>query len=732
MALLTDQKPLKLNGVFRRLLRLESLAYILLILTFGIGIVTFATLSSVENLSNQTNNLLLLLTSAAGALILLIFIVGRQLFQLWQERKKEIAGSQLHLRLALLFGGITVIPSILVAFFAVSVLDYSLRGWFAERISTAVSESVTIADAYLEEHASSVRGQILAMANDINREAPQLISNTANLNEFITNQAGIRNLSESVVIDGTGQIIAKSRFSFALSFVDLRPDWLERARTGEVVIVRTPGNTKLQALVKLNAFVDAYLFVGRFIDSAVIEAVDQTRLAASDYQSLSFSQVDLQISMAVIFAVVALLMLLSALWIGLNLANSIVEPLGGVIAVAEDVQAGDLSSRVDIDPSLIEISHLGESFNSMLDDLASSQQQLVHANKQLDQRRQFTEAVLAGVSSAVIGLNQNGEITLPNQSACQLLGQNAHAIIGKPLTDILPEFTALLERAKKTKALAREAQIAVRLQGHQFTLQGRVSTEKIDGRIIGYVVTFDDITDLLSAQRKAAWSDIARRIAHEIKNPLTPIELASDRLMKKFRPDDDKAATQFDEYVKIISRQVGDIGRMVDEFSNFARMPTSILQPQDLQEIVAGQFDLIEVEHPEITFSKDVPESKIWVDADAGLLRQALTNLLQNASEAVGEAGIKSPEVKMSLLIEADKAIISVSDNGAGFPEMNLDDLIEPYVTTREKGTGLGLSIVQKIVQDHNGSLKLANAPDRGAVVTIELPLLEREADDGR
>ena len=714
------------NGILGRVLRLESLAYILLIATFAIGITTFATLSSVETLSNQTDNLLLLLTSAGGALIVMIFIVGRQLYQIWQERKREIAGSQLHLRLALLFGGITVVPTILVAFFAVSVLDYSLRGWFAERISTAVNESVTIADAYLEEHASSVRGKILAMANDINREAPQLITNPVRLNEFITNQAGVRTLSEAVIIDGTGQIVAKSRFAFALSFVDLQSEWIERARTGEVVIVRTAGNTKLQALVKLNAFVDAYLFVGRFIDAAVLDAVDQTRLAASDYQSLSFSQVDLQISMAAIFAIVALLMLLSALWLGLNLANSIVGPLGGVISVAEDVRNGNLSSRVNVDPSLVEISHLGSSFNSMLDDLASSQQQLVQANKQLDQRRQFTEAVLAGVSSGVIGLNQSGEVTLPNQTACQLLGKAPHALIGSALTDSLPEFSALLDSAKKSRAAMREAQISVRLDGRQLILQARVSTERIEGRIIGYVVTFDDITDLLSAQRKAAWSDIARRIAHEIKNPLTPIELASDRLMKKYRPDDESKARQFDEYVQIISRQVGDIGRMVDEFSNFARMPAAVLQPQNLADIIAGQFELIQVEYPDIDFRRNVPDGPIMIDADAGLLRQALTNILQNAAEAVAEAKQQSdPSIELAVKMQKSQVQITVLDNGPGFPEMNLDELIEPYVTTREKGTGLGLSIVQKIIQDHNGRLGLDNTQDGGAQVMIELPLLE-------
>ena len=715
-----------LRLIIRRLFRFETLAYFVIFLSFCIGLASFLTLSSVEDLSGQSGMLGLLLAFAVGALVILIFIVGRQLFRLWQERKKEIAGSQLHLRLALLFGGITVIPSVLVAFCAVSVLDYSLRGWFAERISTAVNESVMIADAYLEEHASSVRGQILAMANDINRDAPQLLANPSRLNDYVSNQAGVRNLSEAVIIDGTGQIIAKSRFAFALSFVDLRADWLERARTGEVVIVRTSGNTKLQALVKLNAFVDAYLFAGRFIDSGVIAAVDQTRLAASDYQSLTFSQADLQISMAAMFGIMALLLLLSALWVGLNLANSIVGPLGGVIAVAEDVRTGNISSRVDVDPSLVEISHLGSSFNSMLDDLANSQQQLVQANRQLDQRRQFTEAVLAGVSSGVIGLNQDGIITLPNQMACQLLGRDIHDVIGKPLSEILPEFVPLLERAKKPRSKPREVQVPLRLDGRQIILQGRVTTETIESRIIGYVVTFDDVTDLLSAQRKAAWSDIARRIAHEIKNPLTPIELASDRIAKKFRPENEAKAQDFDEYLTIISRQVGDIGRMVDEFSNFARMPSPELEVLDLRDIIKGQIDFIRVQTPTLAFHADLPAAEMLVDADAGLLRQALTNLLQNAAEALTDNKAQDPEITVRLAEEGDLACLDILDNGPGFPEMNLDQLLEPYVTTREKGTGLGLSIVQKIIQDHNGSLQLENRKEGGAKVRILLPIAEQ------
>ena len=705
---------------FRKLLQLIA-AVVLISVLFSIF--SFLALSTVETLPQQSELLLSIFAIASLCLVGLLFLIVRQIIRLFIEKKRKQAGSQLQLRLAVLFGVITVFPSIIVASFAVSVVDYSLRGWFSERISTAVNDSVTIADAYLEEHTRSVRGQVLAMANDVNRDGLKLAQNKQIFNRFITDQVGIRNLSEAVILDGTGQIIAKSRFAFSIIFSDLNREWLERARNDEVVISRTEDNTKIQALVKLNNFVDAYLLVGRFIDSDVLEAVDKTRLAVSDYQSLSIRQFDLQISMAAIFAVISLFLLLSALWIGLSLSGAITNPLRGIISVADAVRAGNLNSRVDIKTDLDEISLLGSSFNRMMDDLSSSQRQLVHANKQLDQRREFTEAVLSGVSSGVIGLTREGIVTLPNTAACTLLDYSKEQMIGSQLTDALPEFAELLSAIKQGKKRQYNTEVMIVRNDQQLFLQAGITSEKIEGRIVGYIVTFDDVTDLLSAQRKAAWSDIARRIAHEIKNPLTPIELAADRLKKKYRPDDPEKAEQFDQFLTIISRQVGDIGRLVDEFSSFARMPAAILIKQEISALIEEQIKLYQNEDELIRISFSKPPHPIYIDADSGLIRQVVANLLQNAIDSLTENKVVNSLIMVDLRCDSALAFIEIKDNGPGFQTKNLAKLFEPYVTGRDAGTGLGLAIAQKIIQDHAGQIKLQNHHEGGAHITISIPL---------
>ncbi len=705
---------------FVKLLQLISSVVLISVL---ISIFSLLALSTVETLPQQSELLLLIFAGASLCLIGLLFIIIRQIFKLFIEKRQKKAGSQLQMRLAVLFGVLTVFPSIIVASFAVSVVDYSLRGWFSERISTAVNDSVTIADAYLEEHTRSVRGQVLAMANDVNRDGLKLAQNKQIFNRFITDQVGIRNLSEAVIVDGTGQIIAKSRFAFSIIFSELNREWLDRARNDEVVINRTDDNTKIQALVKLNNFVDAYLLVGRFIDSEVLEAVDKTRLAVSDYQSLSIRQFDLQISMAAIFAVISLFLLLSALWIGLSLSSAITKPLRGIILVADSVRAGDLNSRVDIKTDLDEISLLGVSFNRMMDDLSLTQRQLVHANKQLDQRREFTEAVLSGVSSGVIGLTNKGIITLPNTAACSLLGFTKQQLIGGQLVDILPEFADMFEFIRQGKKRQYNTEVIIVRNEQQLFLQAGITSEEIEKRIVGYVVTFDDVTDLLSAQRKAAWADIARRIAHEIKNPLTPIELAADRLKKKYRPEDPDKAEQFDQFLTVISRQVGDIGRLVDEFSNFARMPSAVLAKQELIGLVQEQVHLYQTEDNDIEILFSKPQDQLYIDADSGLIRQVFANLFQNSIDALKENNIKKPLIKVNLTSDSSMVYAEIRDNGLGFQTKNLSKLFEPYVTGRDAGTGLGLAIVQKIIQEHGGQIKLQNHAEGGAHIIMSLPL---------
>lgn len=701
----------------------DRLAYISILFTLGMGAVTAYALTRVDYLSNDTDTLIWLVVIDALALLVLGTLVGRQIWRLWSERRQRLAGHQLHWRMAVLFGGVTTFPAVIVTLFALFIVDYSLRGWFAERISTAVNESVRVAESYFDEHARSISGEVLTMANDINREAYRLVGKGNLMGRYLSDQAALRNMADAIIFDGTGQVLAKSQFAFAITFANLESSWVEKARKGEVVILRADETNKLRAVVKLNSYVDAYLLVGRFIDSKVLLAMDQTRLAASDYQQLGFQQLDLQISFAVLFGIILLLILIASLWIGLNLATAIVGPLGSVIHVAEQVRGGNLSQRVPDNLQLEEISRLGSAFNRMLDELARSREQLVQANTQIDQRREFTEAVLGGVSSGVIGLDRDGKVTLPNATARSLLTKSDTELIGKKLVDVIPEFKGLLGIINQKRRRFGEEQIILQRQNSQLILRARIVSEVIEGRVIGYVVTFDDVTGLLSAQRKAAWSDIARRIAHEIKNPLTPIQLASDRLLKKYRPDDKKAADQFEEYVQIITRQVDDIGRMVDEFSAFARMPQPEMDRHSLLGIVNGQISLFAGRNLSLDVEIDDANNDYATICDAGLVRQALTNLLQNAKDSLDEHRTATPTIRIKLQSEDDMMAIIVTDNGPGFPEMDFEKLIEPYVTTRQKGTGLGLAIVNKIMEDHSGTMHLGNADNGGALVCLKFPI---------
>jgi len=700
----------------------DRLAYVSILFTLGMGAATAYALTRVDYLSNDTDFVMWLVMIDALALLVLGTLVGRQIWRLWSERRQRLAGHQLHWRMAVLFGGVTTFPAIIVTLFALFVVDYSLRGWFAERISTAVNESVRVAESYFDEHARSISGEVLTMANDINREAYRLAGKGNLMGRYLSDQAALRNLSDAIIFDGTGQVLAKSQFAFAITFTNLESSWVEKARKGEVVVLRADETNKLRAVVKLNSYVDAYLLVGRFIDSKVLLAMDQTRLAASDYQQLGFQQLDLQISFAVLFGIILLLILIASLWIGLNLATAIVGPLGSVIHVAEQVRAGNLSQRVPEDLQLEEISRLGSAFNRMLDELARSREQLVQANTQIDQRREFTEAVLGGVSSGVVGLDRDNKVTLPNATARELLGKKDTDLIGQKLADVIPEFKGLLAITNQKKHFGEE-QIILQRQNSHLILRARIVSEVIEGRVIGYVVTFDDVTSLLSAQRKAAWSDIARRIAHEIKNPLTPIQLASDRLLKKYRPDDQKAADQFEEYVRIIMRQVDDIGRMVDEFSAFARMPQPKMDRHSLLEIVNGQISLFTSKDLSLDIEIDDAKQDYITICDAGLVRQALTNLLQNAKDSLHEHRVAAPAIRISMASEDDMIAITLVDNGPGFPEMDLGKLVEPYVTTRQKGTGLGLAIVSKIMEDHGGNIQLGKADGGGALVCLKFPI---------
>lgn len=695
------------------------------------GIVTYGALSESPLLvgpgSRDPNSVLGLLIIDLIIFMMLGLLIGRRVAQLIARQRQGRAGSRLHLRVVAVFGALAVTPAILVAVFAAVFFVFGVQSWFSDRVRTAVTESQEVAQAYLNEHQQVIRGDILAMANDFNREGSALYQNPQRLQAYLQAQTQVRSLTEAVVFDGDGNILARSGFSFAMEFETIPDALLDKAKNGDVVLIVDDNEDRVRALVQLDQNYDVFLFVGRLVDQKVLDHMQNASGAVAEYKALESERGRLQVLVTAIFVVVALLMLAVAVWVGLTFANRLLAPISALIDASERLAKGETNVQVaeHLTDSHDELSKLSRSFNRMTTQLVSQQQELVAANRQLDTRRRFTEAVLSGVSAGVIGTNAAGEITLPNQAAVELLGfVTAEDLVGKNISDVLPEISNWLPERNM------DGQIEVKRDGQPTrTLLVRLTTEFSAGIPRGHVVTFDDVSELVGAQRKAAWADVARRIAHEIKNPLTPIQLAAERLQKKYL-DAVEDKTTFAACVETIVRQVQDIGRMVDEFSSFARMPAPVMRHNNLYELVRQTVFLMRNSASDITVTTHLPEPAPEIVCDARLISQALTNILKNAAESIEgrEGPVLTPgQIDVTVERRQDGCVdIVVRDNGRGLPSADRDKLTEPYVTTRAKGTGLGLAIVRKIMEDHHGALLLQDNDVQnviGAKVTLRLPL---------
>jgi two-component system nitrogen regulation sensor histidine kinase NtrY len=534
-------------------------------------------------------------------------------------------------------------------------------------------------------------------------------------------QTRVRELSEAVVFDGAGAVRARSGFSYMLEIDPIPPGALEQARKGEVAILTGVDDDRVRALVRLDAFLDMYLYVGRVVDPKVVAHTTRTRGAVERFERLEFQRTGMQVSFALVFVGIALVLLLSASWVGLLMASQLSRPLSALIAATERVRAGDLTARVPEHGAPDEIGSLSRAFNRMTNDLEQNRRELLEANRQLDQRRRFTEAVLEGVSAGVVGLDGEGKINLPNASASVLLGLTADKMVGQPLEKVVPEMAGLMEGARRLRGgHPVEAEVRVQREKETRTLLTRVSVERDGDQIIGYVVTFDDVSDLVAAQRKAAWADVARRIAHEIRNPLTPIQLSAERLKRKYLGEITSDPETFVNCTDTIVRHVGDIGRMVDEFSSFARVPAPVMRLENLTDLCRQAVFLQRNAHSDVSIATELPGEAIYYRCDGRQVSQALTNLLLNAAEAIEAA--EPGRIVVRLRFGDGRTAIEVEDNGRGLPQEARERLTEPYYTTRLKGTGLGLAIVKKIMEDHGGRLRLEDGPDGGARVLLELP----------
>ena len=673
-----------------------------------------------------------------GLLVLLVIaLVLTEAALLIQARVQRQAGAGLQLRMVGMFAFVAAVPAALVAVVATVALNQGLDQWFSERTRATIESSRLVARSYIFEHAQVLRDDVIWVAEELEQARGTFQSDPNTFQRILTALAVTRSLPFTTLITADGTLLMRAQIN-----VQGTPPKLPEGITQGVVegtpTPIAPGSTNLVgSIVKLRGYENTYLFVARPVDPEVLQYMRLTDDNVTQYRQYASNRLVFQITFTIMYVGLAVVLLLAALWVGIALANRFVAPIRNLMVASNRVSSGDLDVQVPVAAGRGDLRDLSRGFNRMTEQLKSQREDLLRASVQIEKRRQFTEAVVEGVSAGIVGLDPGGVVTLANARAAEMFGRNEVSLMGEPLDKAVPELAGIIGRAKSLRRGQMREQIHMGPEQDRRTYQVQITREGTLTESKGFVVTLDDITDLESAQRTSAWADVARRIAHEIKNPLTPIQLSAERLRRRYgdKLDDDRDI--FDKCINTIVRHVGDIGRMVDEFSAFARMPEARLEAADLTETIRQAVFLESVRLPDISIETSLPEAAIIAMIDPQLMSQVLTNLLKNAVEAfetVGLSDIENPYILVEAQPEGKMVRVSISDNGKGWPTENRHRLLEPYVTTRDKGTGLGLAIVAKIIEQHGGSVDLVDsAPDPngrvGACFTFTLRLPNAAAD---
>jgi two-component system nitrogen regulation sensor histidine kinase NtrY len=599
---------------------------------------------------------------------------------------------------------------------ASTTLDRGLDRFFSTRTRAMIEQSLIVANAYVSEHADAIRGDLLAMAYDLGRAKPIFDQDRDQFQKIISAQAAGRSLSAALLIKSDGSTVDRAGVTVDKKVVLPTADLLAEVNETEPRVALIPEDNHLAAVVKLRGYDDMYLYAARILDPRVVAQLRATQDSVGEFANLEARRLGIQIAFGLMFAVIALIVLLSSAWLGLDFANRLVAPIRRLIGAANVVSTGNLNIQVPVRRSEGDLARLGETFNKMTQELRTQHEDIVRARDLIDSRRRFTEAVLAGASAGVIGVNASGHISILNRSAERLMSRSESEVLGLPLAQVAPELGEIFEAARTGNQRLIQKQMAMRRDGQERNYSVRVTSEQATEAEHGYVITIDDITELVLAQRSSAWADIARRIAHEIKNPLTPIQLSAERLRRKYSKSITDDPAVFEQCTETIVRQVDDIKRMVDEFSRFARMPKAVLADEDVADAVRQVVFLLRVAHPDIDFDVNLEAEAMPARVDRRLISQALTNIIKNAAEAIGAvppAELGRGRIAVRVYREGNDVVIDVIDNGIGLPKENRSRLLEPYVTTREKGTGLGLAIVGRILEEHGGRLELRDAAEK-------------------
>ncbi|WP_170354344.1 sensor histidine kinase NtrY-like [Ruegeria lacuscaerulensis] len=679
---------------------------------------------------------LILLADLVYVLVVAALVLS-QVGTLIAARRAKSAGSRLHLRLIGAFTLLALVPTVTVAIFAGLTVNIGLEGWFSDRVRQVVGSSLTAAEAYEQEHREGLTqdATVLARFLDNSRAVDFYISDAELRSVLAQGQSQIqRGLREAYVIDGSGEIKSRGDRSYLFNYEAPTPEQLVEAADTGLLIIADWQNSEFRALVPLRAFLDRYLYVSREVDGQLLTLLDDTKETAQFYQQLESDRGRVLFEFGLLYLGFAVILILAAMSLGMWFAERLSRPVGRLTTAAQRVGAGDLSVQVIEEASDDEIAMLGRYFNQMTRQLKGQRDTLLENTRQIERRRRLFDSVLSSVTSGVVGVDPDGCVTFVNRSAERLLDWSRgeeHLAIGIAV----PEFLPLFETLKDSGQEAVQGEVKVTRKGRLENLLVRMATRRgEDGGLEGYVVAFDDVTDLVSAQRLAAWGDVARRIAHEIKNPLTPIQLSAERIKRKFSTKlDEEDCDKLVSMTDVIVRQTNDLRRIVDEFSKFARMPEPERREENIVELVQEAVLLQQSGQPDVEILASLPDQPIQLDVDATMLNQALTNLIKNAGEAIetlkrkGAPDNLKPQIKVDVTPDDAGTVITIADNGIGLPE-DRARLFEPYVTTRDEGTGLGLPIVKKIIEEHGGALTLEDAPvfdgqdHFGAMAVIRLP----------
>ena len=724
---------------------------------FGPVVVTCAVLSSIGTLLvfadytpiAPTNDVVVgLFVSNLIIILVLLGLILAEVLRLVAARRKQAAGARLHIRIVTLFSMIAAAPAILIAIVGSITLERSLNPAFMQDVRGFVYNTAEAARLFRESQCRSLLQETRLAAFDVSRALPIYNTNKQIFEEFFNSRARYLNFSVAALIKPDGTVTDRfdlppetppSQAADGAAATPVAPAVLappdasdfEDARKNEPLCLILAEGRTFVALRQVPLAQDIFLYAARPIDPFALEFPAQAAGLIGLYETYEQHRRNIQIAFATMYVLIALIMVLSATWLGLSFATRLVTPIRRLISATDQVSTGNLYVQVPVNKAEGDLAHLGETFNKMTSELRLQQNRLIAASALIDERRVFTEAVLSGVPAGVIGIDAKGRITVVNASAAKLLDgsgdQSGDQRIGERFDEVIPELVPVMTDARESRSRMMQSQVTLNRHGRERMYNIRVTSEASMAGPQSFVVTLDDITELVSAQRTSAWADVARRIAHEIKNPLTPIQLSAERLKRKYGRVITQDRDIFDQCTDTIVRQVEDIKRMVDEFSSFARMPKPRLQEDDLSACIRQVLFLMRVGHPEVAMEEHLPEAPVIARFDRRLLSQALTNIIKNATEGIAAAQERgeAPRIAISLGVDdADVVSIDVVDNGKGFPAESRQKLLEPYVTTRAEGTGLGLPIVAKILEDHGGGIELLDAPDgQGARVRLWFPL---------